>query len=149
MTVFSVSFSEWQLHIRTIFGKHHFDLLERGNGTPSPCCMPFSFKASHQFALLSLWSLTFSLTSFGLLHFITLTPHFWWKYHFLLYIFRNAARALTSAGCTFLFQNPTQSTHPYQCEFFSHVHDQCTACTTLSATTIKSFVQFPCSFSVM
>jgi hypothetical protein len=42
-------------------------------GTPSPCFMPFYFNASCQFIPLLLWSLTFSLTSFGLRHFIALT----------------------------------------------------------------------------
>ena len=44
-------------------------------GTPSPRFMPFCFNAPCQFTpLLILWSLTFSLTSFRLLHFIALPP---------------------------------------------------------------------------
>jgi hypothetical protein len=47
------------------------------------CFTPFCFNAPCQFTpLLNLRSLIFGLTLLGWLHSITLTPYFWWGYHF-------------------------------------------------------------------
>jgi hypothetical protein len=53
--------------------------------TPSPCFTPFCFNASFHFTpLLNLRFHIFSVRPFGSLCSSTLSPDFWWEYHFWL-----------------------------------------------------------------